>query len=356
MRPTLLFIICMISASAFGQWNLTGRVIDQNSSPVIGASVQEKNNISNGTITNDDGRFELTVTENAEALVISYIGFTTQEVLISKGLKEIAVSLEESVSILGEVLVIGYGSSSKRNMTDNVAMLSSKDLSNIAVSNFQSTMSGKAAGVRINQTNGKVDAGINVTIRGTSSISAGKEPLYVLDGMPLINVNESNNGAPMNPLLTLSPSEIESINILKDASSAAIYGARGANGVVLITTKKGMVGKPIISLNMATGISSPTHLQEFLNTAEYKELFTEAAINSFGEVDGTAEIESAFDFLSNGTDWRNNEVDTDWNDIIFRDGNQSDVDMSVSGGDLKTQYYFGGTRNTTKGILVGKDL
>ena len=356
MRPTLLLFICMLSASAFGQWNLTGRVTDQNNNPVIGASVQEKDNISNGTITNDDGRFELTVTENAEALVISYIGFTTQEVLISKGLKEIAVSMEESVSLLGEVLVIGYGSSNKRTMTDNVARLTSKDLSNIAVSNFQSTMSGKAAGVRINQTNGKVDAGINVSIRGTSSISAGKEPLYVLDGMPLINVNESNNGAPMNPLLTLSPSEIESINILKDASSAAIYGARGANGVVLITTKKGLVGKPIIALNMSTGISSPTHLQEFLNTAEYKELFTEAAINSLGEVDGTAEIEADFDYLSNGTDWRNNEVDTDWNDIVFRDGNQSDVDMSVSGGDLKTQYYFGGAWNTTKGILVGNDL
>ncbi|MBK9963044.1 MAG: TonB-dependent receptor plug domain-containing protein, partial [Saprospiraceae bacterium] len=207
---------------------------------------------------------------------------------------------------------------------------------------------------RINQTNGKVDGGINIRIRGTSSISAGSEPLYVLDGMPLINVNESNNGAPMNPLLSLSPSEIESIDILKDASSAAIYGARGANGVVLITTKKGKAGNTNVSLNISTGVSSPTHLVEWLNASEYKELFTEAAINSFGEEDGKAEAEGAFDFLSNGTDWQNGAVDTDWNKIAFRDGSQSDIDLSVSGGDLKTQYYFGGALNKTKGILVGK--
>ena len=356
MRPTLLLFICMFSANVFGQWALTGRVTDQNEIPLIGASVQEKNNTTNGTVTDADGRFELILSENAQALVISFTGFAAKEVVISRATSDLSVSLEEDVSLLNEVLVIGYGNSSKRNLTDNVALLHSEDLSNIAVSNFQSTMSGKAAGVRINQTSGKVDAGINVTIRGTSSISAGREPLYVLDGMPLINVNESSNGAPMNPLLTLSPSEIESINILKDASSAAIYGARGANGVVLITTKKGQAGKPLVSLNMSTGISSPTNVIELLNTAEYKELFTEAAINTLGPEDGTAEIEGLFDYLANGTDWRNNEVDTDWNDIIFRDGQQSDVDLAVSGGDLKTQYYFGGAWNTTKGILVGNDL
>ena len=356
MRPTLLLFICMFSANVFGQWALTGRVTDQNEIPLIGASVQEKNNTTNGTVTDADGRFELILSESAQAVVISFTGFAAKEVVISRATSDLSVSLEEDVSLLNEVLVIGYGNSSKRNLTDNVALLHSEDLSNIAVSNFQSTMSGKAAGVRINQTSGKVDAGINVTIRGTSSISAGREPLYVLDGMPLINVNESSNGAPMNPLLTLSPSEIESINILKDASSAAIYGARGANGVVLITTKKGQAGKPLVSLNMSTGISSPTNVIELLNTAEYKELFTEAAINTLGPEDGTAEIEGLFDYLANGTDWRNNEVDTDWNDIIFRDGQQSDVDLAVSGGDLKTQYYFGGAWNTTKGILVGNDL
>ncbi|MBC7884920.1 MAG: TonB-dependent receptor plug domain-containing protein, partial [Saprospiraceae bacterium] len=260
MRPILLLLMCMLCAHVFGQWSLTGMVTDPNGKPVIGATIQEKDNLSFGTITNEDGNFNLTLSENAKAVVITYTGFTTKEVPVSKGMTEMLIALEESVSILNEVLVIGYGSTSRRMSTGNVAKLGSDDISNIAVSNFQNTMSGKAAGVRINQTNGKVDGGINIQIRGTASISAGKDPLYVLDGMPLINTDESTNFSPMNPLLSLSASEIESIDILKDASSAAIYGARGANGVILITTKKGKVGKAIVSLNMATGISAPTHL------------------------------------------------------------------------------------------------
>ena len=346
----------MLCANLFGQRTLTGTVFDQNGKPVIGAAVQEKDNIANGTITDIEGRFALKISDQAQALVITYTGFTTQEVPVSPGMSEVSVSLEESISVLNEVLVIGYGSTSRRMLTDNVAKLSSDDISNIAVSNFQATMSGKAAGVRINQVNGKVDGAMHMQIRGTSSISAGSEPLYVLDGMPLINTDESSNTAPMNPLLSLSPSEIESIDILKDASSAAIYGARGANGVVLITTKKGRPGQANVALNLSTGVSSPTHLQEFLTASEYVELFTEAAINSFGEVDGLAEVEGAFDYFASGTDWRNNEVNTNWNDIVFRDGNQSDVDVAVSGGDLKTQYYFGGALNSTKGIIVGNEL
>ncbi|MEY3422160.1 MAG: hypothetical protein RIR48_2463, partial [Bacteroidota bacterium] len=137
---------------------------------------------------------------------------------------------------------------------------------------------------------------------------------------------------------------------------ASIYGARAANGVVLITTKKGKAGKTNVSLNISSGVSSPTNLVRWLNASEYKELFTEAAINTLGKEDGIKEVEGNFDFLSNGTDWKNNSTGTVWNDIAFRDGNQSDIDLSVSGGDDKTQYFFGGAINRTKGILVGNDL
>ena len=348
-------LVCSTSMT-FGQKTVSGKVIDSSGDAVIGANILVKGNPGIGTITDLDGNFKLILPANEKSIQVSYTGYTTREIDVSDISGPLNVIMEESSIILSEVMVIGYGSTSKKILTDNVAKLTSKDLSNIAVSNFQSTMSGKAAGVRINQTNGKVDGGINIRIRGVSSISAGSEPLYVLDGMPLINVNESGNGAPMNPLLSLSPSEIESIDILKDASSAAIYGARGANGVVLITTKKGKAGKTTVSLNVSSGVSSPTHLLTFLNGAEYKELFTEAAINSFGAEDGLAEAEATFDFLANGTDWRNNAVDTDWNKLAFRDGSQSDVDLSVSGGDQKTQYFFGGSLNKTKGIVLGNDL
>lgn len=338
------------------QKSVTGTVTGQDGQPIIGANILGIGDTHVGTITDIDGKFVLKLPSGIQSIRITYTGYLPKDILLTNDVSDIKVVLEEYSVLLSEIMVIGYGSTSKKRMTDNVAKLTSDDISNIAVSNFQSTMSGKAAGVRINQTNGKVDGGINIRIRGASSISAGSEPLYVIDGMPLINVNESSNGAPMNPLLSLSPSEIESIDILKDASSAAIYGARGANGVVLITTKKGKPGKTNVSLNVSSGISSPTHLVSWLNAAEYKELFTEAAINSFGEEDGLAEVEGLFDYVANGTDWRNGAVDTDWNKLAFRDGSQSDVDLSLSGGDSKTQYFFGGAVNKTKGILLGNDL
>lgn len=199
--------------------------------------------------------------------------------------------------------MIGYGTTSKRVLTDNVVKLTSDQIEGVPISNFQGALAGKAAGVRVTQINGKVDAGIRIRVRGAASISARADPLYVLDGVPLINQNESNNGAPMNPLLSLSPSEIESIDILKDASSAAIYGARGANGVVLITTKKGRAGKARFNLNVSRGISEPANLVEWLNTEQYVELFTEAAENGLAyggwPTNGAAYAEDRFDRYSN---------------------------------------------------------
>ncbi|MBP7357605.1 MAG: TonB-dependent receptor plug domain-containing protein, partial [Cloacibacterium sp.] len=144
---------------------------------------------------------------------------------------------------IDEVIVVGYGKSTKAKLTDNVAKISSESIKEIPNANFQNAIVGKAAGVRVNQTNGKLESGFNINVRGSASISAGTSPLYVIDGIPMINSDESTNGAPVNPLVTLSATEIESIEILKDASSAAIYGARGSNGVVLITTKTGKKGK-----------------------------------------------------------------------------------------------------------------
>ncbi|MBL0023825.1 MAG: TonB-dependent receptor plug domain-containing protein [Saprospiraceae bacterium] len=277
-----LFLLLNSVNIIFCQRAISGKIIDTSGDAVIGANIIAKGRPDIGTISDIDGNYVLVLPATEKTIIISFTGFTPKEMVVPDESGVVNISLDVSSFILSEIMVIGYGSTNKKMLTDNVAKLSSKDLSNISVSNFQSTMSGKAAGVRINQTNGKVDGGINIRIRGASSISAGSEPLYVLDGMPLINVNESGNGAPMNPLISLSPSEIESIDILKDASSAAIYGARGANGVVLITTKKGIAGKTNISLNVSSGVSSPTHLLSFLNAAEYKELFTEAAINSLG--------------------------------------------------------------------------
>lgn len=340
----------------YGQMQITGKIVDDEGLALIGATVLEVGTV-NGTVTDFDGNFTLQVSEATRTIRVSYTGYTIQDITLT-GASRYDIVLLTSSETLDEVIVIGYGTSSKRNLTDNIAKLSSADIEKVPISNFQSTMSGKAAGVRVTQINGKVDAGIIIRVRGASSISAGNDPLYVLDGVPLINQNESSNGAPMNPLLSLSTTEIESIDILKDASSAAIYGARGANGVVLITTKRGKPGKAKVSLNLSKGSSKATNLVEWLNADQYIELFTEAAANGleFGGWPGEGFVEGRFDRYSNNTDWANGEVDTDWNDIAFRTGSQSNANFSVSGGDEITTYYFGGSYNDTKGIILGNDL
>ncbi|MFB0909924.1 MAG: TonB-dependent receptor plug domain-containing protein, partial [Flavobacterium sp.] len=277
------------------------------------------------TQTDFDGKF--TIKANAkQILVASYVGMSPVEMPASSSM---TFKLSEAANELESIVVVGYGTLSKRKLTGNIARVTSEDIEQIPVANVQNALVGKLAGVQVTQTNGKVEGGINIRVRGAASISAGTQPLYVLDGIPLVTSNESGNGAPTNPLLTLSPNEIESIDVLKDASSAAIYGARGANGVVLITTKRGKAGKAVFSLNMSQGVSEATNKRKWLNASQYVELFTEASINTFGTAE---EAEGTFEFLAQGTDWRNGAVDTNWQDTVFRTGHNTDADFSVSGG------------------------
>ncbi|MFB9076523.1 SusC/RagA family TonB-linked outer membrane protein [Flavobacterium procerum] len=344
----LLLFVFFVQIATAQDGTVSGKVTDKTGLPIPGANVILKGtNVS--TQTNFDGEFTINAKEG-QTLVISYLGMQTIEVQASKALK---ISLQDASNELETVLVVGYGTQVKRKSTDNIARVTAKDIQQVPVANVQNALVGKLAGVQITQTNGKVDGGVKIRVRGAASISAGTDPLYVLDGIPLITSNESTNGAPTNPLLTLSPNEIESIDVLKDASSAAIYGARGANGVVIITTKKGKDGKGTFSLNFSQGVSTATNKKKWLNADQYVELFTEASINGTGDA---AEAESTFDFLAQGTDWRSRQVNTDWQDLVLRDGLTTDADFSVSGGDAKTKYFFSGAYNNTKGIVVNNDL
>lgn len=358
MKKNLQFLIVLIFSFAaqagFAQNKaVTGTVNDSDGLPMPGVNVIVQNT-NRGTLTDFDGNYNIEVSEG-EILTFSFIGFTTKTLTIGEA-NVYDVILEQDASKLDEVIVVGYGTTSKRNLTDNVAKLTSEDIAEVPVANFQSTLAGKAAGVQISPTNGKVEGDVNIRIRGIASIGAGSDPLYVLDGIPLINNDESNSGASSNPLLSLSANEIESIDILKDASAAAVYGSRGANGVVLITTKKGGKERSSFNVNYSYGVSEPTNKREWLNSSEYIELFTESAINSFGEVDGTEYIEGIFDFLAAGTDWRNGEVDTDWQELAFQDAHVQDAGFSMSGGSENTQYFFSGNYNDTKGIVRGNEL
>lgn len=349
----MLFMALVVQISAAQDQPVTGTVTDDQGMPLPGVNVVVENT-NRGVQTDFDGNYSIEAVEG-EVLVFSFLGFASARRAVGAE-KVINVTMAEDAAELDEVVVVGYGTQSKRQLTDNVAKLTAADIEEVPTPSVQNALSGKAAGVQVTQTNGKVEGGINIRIRGVSSIGAGSEPLYVLDGVPLINNNESSNGAPTNPLLTLSSNEIESIDILKDASAAAVYGSRGANGVVIITTKKGRQGRASFSLNYSNGVSKPTNLREWLNTDEYIELLSEAAVNSFGEEDGTAYIEGIFDYLSSGTDWRSREVDTDWQDLAFRQGHVQDADFSMSGGDEKTSYFFSGSYNQTEGIITGNEL
>lgn len=349
------------------QKTVTGNVTDEGGVPLPGVNILVKGTTT-GIQTDFDGNYAIQVS-SGQVLVFSYIGQKTTERRVENA-SIIKVTMREDASQLEEVIVIGYGTQSKRNLTDNVAKLTSDDIKEVQNPNFQNALVGKAAGVQITQTNGKVEGGINIRVRGAASISGDSQPLYVVDGIPLLNplsdndvfvpgaVNDTGNGAPTNPLLTLSANEIESIDILKDASSAAIYGARGANGVVIITTKRGKQGKASFSLNLAQGFSQPTNKREYLNAAEYIELFTEAGRNSpfFSPDGGQTFVEARFDRYAGDTDWRTGEVDTDWQDESFQNGYQTDADFSISGADAKTSYFFSGAYNNSTGIVRGNEL
>lgn len=354
LQGFLTVFLVFLGQFALAQEQLvTGTVTDEQGMPLPGVNVVVENT-NRGVQTDFDGNYSIEASPG-EILVFSYLGFASERRGVGTD-GVLNVQLAEDAAELDEVVVVGYGTQSKRQLTDNVAKLTAADIEEVPTPSIQNALSGKAAGVQVSQTNGKVEGGVNIRIRGVASIGAGSEPLYVLDGVPLINNNESSNGAPTNPLLTLSSNEIESIDILKDASAAAVYGSRGANGVVIITTKKGKQGKASFNVNFSNGISTPTNLVEWLDADQYVELFTEAAVNSMGEEAGTEYIEGIFDFLSSGTDWRSREVDTDWQSLAFQQGHIRDADFSMSGGDEKTSYFFSGSYNDTKGIITGNEL
>ncbi|WP_269684005.1 SusC/RagA family TonB-linked outer membrane protein [Flavobacterium lacustre] len=353
LKGFMVFLTMLCTSLTYSQ-DVSGKVSDS-SGPLPGASVLIKGT-TKAAQTDMDGKFTIENVGPNAVLIFSYLGLKSQEINVA-GKTTINVTLKEDSAELKEVVVIGFGKQSKRKVTDNMATISADQINQIPVANLQGALTGKAAGVQITQINGKVEGGVKMRIRGISSISSSQEPLYVIDGMPLINDDESTTSAPINPLISLNPNDIESIQILKDASSAAIYGARGTNGVVLITTKQGKSGKTKISLNTSGGWSQATHKLKWLNAAQYVELFTEASANTWGADDlWLTEPGGFFDGLANGKDWRNGAVDTDWQDLALVKGSVQDHTFSVSGGDEKTLFFVSGGYNNTQGIVRGNNM
>lgn len=367
---SFMSMLMLISVLSFAQAKrITGKVTDSKDGNALPGVTVKIKGTNAGTITQTNGNYELSVPENATSLIFSFIGFADKEVEIG-GKQTINVAMGGGSKDISEVVVVGYGSQNRREITGSVTKIASKEIANQPVASFESSIQGKAPGVVIESGSGKVGQGMKIRIRGTSSISASSQPLYVIDGMPVISESMSDSGNdPTNPLVDINPNDIESVEVLKDASAAAIYGARAANGVVLITTKKGKAGeKTNIELNVNTSFAKPTMRRKFLDAQQYATLVQESAVMD-GKYDFAHKInnfpteQAAIDYYQKrvdkrmtalaGKDWRTSSVNTDWQDEEFRKtAHTNQIDLSASGGNEKTKYYASGSYSDQEAIVI----
>lgn len=356
MKKIYLLSVCLLFLTGWlyaQERTVTGKVTSSaDNGPLPGVTVVVKGSTRGGA-TDASGKYSLTAPDNA-TLVFSFVGFVTQEVPVG-GRSVVDVTLATDINELSEIVVTGYGAQIKRELTGNIAKVSGSTIQNTPVPSVEQAIQGRAAGVFIESGNGKVGQGIKVRIRGSSSVTASNDPLYVIDGVVVTSQSQSTTSAATNPLADLNFNDVESIEILKDASASAIYGSRASNGVVLITTKRGKSGKTSFNLNYFTGFSQPTRRREWLNTQEYIELFREASTNS-GLGPEYAEVRFTRYAAGNREAWENpsspNYVSTDWQDQVFRNGSINQADISASGGNDKTRFYASGSWSNQQGILI----
>ena len=330
----LTLLVALISLSVSAQ-NVTvkGTVKDKTGETVIGASVVEKGNTGNGTITDIDGNFTINVPANA-TIVFSYVGMATQEVAVN-GKTKIDITMEDDAQALEEVVVIGYGSVKKKDLTGSVATVNSEVLQAVPVANATEALTGKMAGVQITTTEGSPDAEMTIRVRGGGSITQSNEPLYIVDGFPVESISD------------IPASEIEDITVLKDASSTAIYGSRGANGVILVTTKSGKEGKVNVSYNAYYSWKKVAKTLDVLNARDYAEWQYELA-NILGDVESYEEHFGGY----NDMDLYDNVATNDWQDLTFgRTGHTFNHNVSVTGGSDKIKYAFNYAHMDDKAIM-----
>ncbi|KIC89680.1 TonB-dependent receptor [Flavihumibacter sp. ZG627] len=352
MRKLLCLLLCMVALSGelLAQTKtLTGRVTDDKGSPVPNASVVVKGT-SIGTTSGEDGRFSFVVPSNARDIVISAVGFGDIEQRIGTS-TEFTISLSTRDKNLAEVVVVGYGTQKKRELTTAVSQVKGSDLQNIPIQGPDQALRGRAAGVNVTQSSGTPGGSININIRGTGSINASSQPLYVIDGIPINIGNYSQigvGGQTLNALADINPSEIESFEVLKDAAATAIYGSRAANGVVLITTKRGANRKTRVNINSYYGISEVYKQLPVLTGPQFVQLNQEMIRNRFGATVTPGQLGLA------GLDGDPSSYPTtNWQDEIFRGGAIQSYDLNLQGGNENTKFFISGAYFSQEGIVIG---
>lgn len=344
---------------------VTGKVTSsEDGSSMPGVSVSVKGT-TRGANSDNEGNYRISVPNNA-TLVFSFVGFAVTEEPVNDR-SVINVQIRPDTKTLSEVVVTGYGSQIKRDLTGNIAQVKAREIENMPTPSVDAALQGRAAGVFVNSGGGKLGQAVTVRVRGNSSISASSQPLYVVDGVPVTSGDQGNYGGETNPLADINPNDIESVEVLKDASAGAIYGARAANGVVLISTKKGKAGKTSVSINYQMGSAQATKRLPFLNTTQYEEFYRKAAayvdnLDGLSVTDPNSSTQYLFgpggflEYNSYGTYGTPKQTDNNWQEKAFQKGPMQQMDVQISGGNEKTRFFMSGQYLNQTGTLIGNKL
>ena len=339
LRFALVAATLTMSANGFAQTVIKGNVTDNTGEPIIGASVVEDGNANNGGVTDIDGNFTVTLKGNSKKLKISYVGMKPQVVNVS-GKSVINVKLEDDATSLNDVVVIGYGAVKKKDLTGAVATVDNKALTQVPVASASEALTGKMPGVQITTTEGSPDADVKIRVRGGGSITQSNDPLYIVDGFPVETISD------------IPASDIEDITVLKDASSTAIYGSRGANGVILVTTKGGKEGKTSVSYNAYYSWKKIAKKLDVLGARDYTEWQYELA-NLLDKTDNYEKYFGSYDDI----DLYDNVATNDWQDIVYgRTGHTFNQNLNINGGSDKIKYAFSYARMDDKAIMQMSDF
>ena len=360
MRKFLFLVlgVLMLNLQLFAQTRtITGRVTDNKGMPLANVSVQVKSKGA-GTVTNADGSYSINVGPDDKALVFTSVGLGVEELSIA-GRSDFNVQLTAGSKVEEEVVVVGYQTVRKRDVSAAISKISAADIENLPMANFAQAMQGRAAGVIVAAANGVPGGSLSVIIRGVGSISAGTTPLYVVDGVQL-NTSTGSINTQNNPLNFLNPDDIESIEILKDAAAASIYGARAANGVVLVTTKKGKAGKTRFTVNSYTGQSQALTIPKVLNAQEWYNLRYEALAYANPNSSATTIRNTVLSNLGLASGALQDKVDSlptyDWQKEVFGKGRIFNVEASMQGGGQNTSYYFSGSYSKQSAFIAPTDF
>lgn len=347
---TLVVAFFAMTTYAFAQaGSISGTVSDSETGEVLPGANVFIQQLQRGASTDAEGDFLIqNVPSGTYTLRVSFVGYQeyTQQVQVGNNQVSVDIALRPSQVGLDELVVVGYGQTSKRNLTGSVSQVTSESLEEVHLTTFEGGLQGKTAGVQVTSTSGVLGAPVSVRVRGTTSLNASSQPLYVVDGIPLTDaggeIGAGFGGQGINPFINLSPENIASIQVLKSATASAIYGARGSNGVVLIETKSGVEGETQINISTSIGFTQPTEEYELLNGQEFQEMASYGLTQTFGGDFGLGAVEDV--------------PSTDWVDLVTQQGTIQKYNASVSGGNSQTQFFISGNYSNEEGFARPNQL